>query len=119
MEQRMSFAAGFRVAGAGPYDPASSVTSDALDERHGRAPGTSLKLGIRERRYASADETSSFMAAAAARGAPAGGGEMLQGRRGAEAGLGRRGLGSGGYRRPDRRLRHDGAADPGNRAARP
>ncbi len=67
----MSESAGFTLAGAGTYEPAASVTSDALDERHGRAPGTSLRLGIRERRYASADETSSFMAAEAARRAVA------------------------------------------------
>lgn len=67
----MSELAGFTLAGAGTYEPAASVTSDALDERHGRAPGTSLRLGIRERRYASADETSSFMAAEAARRAVA------------------------------------------------
>ncbi|MEO7827572.1 MAG: hypothetical protein ABIR60_10575 [Allosphingosinicella sp.] len=67
----MSDWAGFRLAGAGTYDPAASVTSEALDERHGRAPGTSLRLGISERRYACADETSSFMAAEAARRAVA------------------------------------------------
>lgn len=59
--------AGFRLAGAGTYEPENAVTSDALDERNGRPPGTALKLGIRERRYASPHETSSFMAAEAAR----------------------------------------------------
>lgn len=63
----MSHSAGFRLAGAGTYEPANLVTSDALDSRHGRAPGTTLKLGIRERRYALPHETSSFMAAEAAR----------------------------------------------------
>lgn len=67
----MSDSAGFTLAGAGTYEPANAVTSDALDAAHGRAPGTSLRLGIKERRYASADETSSFMAAEAARRAVA------------------------------------------------
>lgn len=71
MEQRLSLPAGFTLAGAGTYEPAEAVTSDALDSRFGRAPGTTLKLGIRERRYASAEETSSFMAAEAARRAAA------------------------------------------------
>ncbi len=73
----MSDRAGFALAGAGIYEPAASVTSDALDEAHGRAPGTSLKLGICERRYASAGETSSFMAAEAARRAAADAGWAL------------------------------------------
>jgi len=59
--------AGFTLAGAGIYEPAKVVTSDELDSMHGRAPGTSVALGIEERRYASPDETSSFMAAEAAR----------------------------------------------------
>lgn len=59
--------AGFNLAGAGTYEPARVVTSDALDATYGREPGTSAGLGIRERRYASAEETSSFMAAEAAR----------------------------------------------------
>lgn len=63
----MSRSAAFRLAGAGTYEPACRVTSDELDSRCGRPPGTATKLGIRERRYASADETSSFMAAEAAR----------------------------------------------------
>jgi 3-oxoacyl-[acyl-carrier-protein] synthase-3 len=67
MEEGMSHSAGFTLAGAGTYEPADRVTSDALDSRCGRPPGTAMKLGIRERRYASADETSSFMAAEAAR----------------------------------------------------
>jgi 3-oxoacyl-[acyl-carrier-protein] synthase-3 len=71
VEQGISHSAGFKLAGAGTYEPADRVTSDALDLRCGRAPGTSSKLGIRERRYASAEETSSFMAAEAARRAAA------------------------------------------------
>jgi 3-oxoacyl-[acyl-carrier-protein] synthase-3 len=71
MEQRMSDRAGFTLAGVGTYEPAACVTSEALDAEHGRAPGTSLRLGISERRYAGADETSSFMAAEAARRAVA------------------------------------------------
>lgn len=62
---------GFTLAGAGIYEPARIVTSDELDLIHGRAPGTSAGLGIDERRYASAEETSSFMAAEAARRAAA------------------------------------------------
>ena len=67
----MSDSAGFTLAGAGTYEPVGAVTSDALDLKCGRAPGTALKLGISERRFASADETSSFMAAEAARRAVA------------------------------------------------
>ncbi|HEU0097376.1 MAG TPA: 3-oxoacyl-[acyl-carrier-protein] synthase III C-terminal domain-containing protein [Allosphingosinicella sp.] len=59
--------AGFTLAGAGLYEPERVVTSDELDSIHGRAPGTSAGFGIAQRRYASADETSSFMAAEAAR----------------------------------------------------
>lgn len=61
----------FTLAGAGTYEPARMVTSDELDSIHGRAPGSSARLGIVERRYASAGETSSFMAAEAARCAAA------------------------------------------------
>ncbi len=57
----------FTLAGVGTYEPRMVVTSDQLDERHGRPIGTSAALGIRERRYAAADETSSFMGAEAAR----------------------------------------------------
>ena len=67
----MSHSPGFTLAGVGTYEPAGRVTSDALDLRSGRPAGTALKLGIRERRYASAEETSSFMAAEAARRAVA------------------------------------------------
>jgi 3-oxoacyl-[acyl-carrier-protein] synthase-3 len=72
MEQSMSpFSTGFTLAGAGTYEPETVVTSDELDLRHGREPGTTLRLGIRERRYASATETSSFMATEASRRAAA------------------------------------------------
>jgi 3-oxoacyl-[acyl-carrier-protein] synthase-3 len=74
----MIHSARFRLAGAGTYEPARRVSSDELDARCGRAPGTAAKLGIRERRYASADETSSFMAAEAARRAAADAGWELQ-----------------------------------------
>jgi 3-oxoacyl-[acyl-carrier-protein] synthase III len=67
MSPELNEAGGFTLAGAGTYDPAGAVSSDDLDALHGRAPGTSLKLGIGERRYASGEETSSFMAAEAAR----------------------------------------------------
>lgn len=60
-------AVGFTLAGAGVYDPGRAVESDELDSIHGRAVGTSAALGIAERRYASAEETSSYMAAEAAR----------------------------------------------------
>ena len=63
----MIASAGFTLAGVGTYEPTDIVTSDALDSRHGRPPGTTIKLGIRERRYASPCETSSFMGAQAAR----------------------------------------------------
>ena len=64
----------FTLAGVGTYEPRTVVTSDMLDEWHGRPIGTSAALGIRERRYAAADETSSFMGAEAARQAIAGAG---------------------------------------------
>ncbi len=63
----MRDSAGFTLAGTGTYEPRAAVTSDDLDQRHGRESGTALKLGISERRYASVEETSSFMAAEAAR----------------------------------------------------
>ena len=63
----MIHSAGFRLAGAGSYEPLGIVTSNELDSRCGRPLGTAAKLGIRERRYACAGETSSFMAAEAAR----------------------------------------------------
>src|ERR1051325_10903286 len=77
MEKWSSPSNGFTLAGAGTYEPARIVTSEALDAMHGRAPGTSLRLGIRERRYADADETSSFMAAEATRRAAADAGWAL------------------------------------------
>ncbi|HYJ81575.1 MAG TPA: 3-oxoacyl-[acyl-carrier-protein] synthase III C-terminal domain-containing protein [Allosphingosinicella sp.] len=67
----MMRATGFALAGAGLYEPARIVTSDELDSIHGRPAGTSAGLGIERRRYASAEETSSFMAAEAARRAAA------------------------------------------------
>jgi 3-oxoacyl-[acyl-carrier-protein] synthase-3 len=67
MEPGMIHSAGFRLAGAGSYEPLGIVTSNELDSRCGRPLGTAAKLGIRERRYACAGETSSFMAAEAAR----------------------------------------------------
>lgn len=57
----------FGLAGVGTYEPRTIVTSDALDAMNGRPAGTSAAFGIRERRYAQPDETSSFMGAEAAR----------------------------------------------------
>jgi 3-oxoacyl-[acyl-carrier-protein] synthase-3 len=57
----------FRLAGSGTYEPRTAITSDALDAREGRPAGSSAALGIDERRYAEADETSSMMGAQAAR----------------------------------------------------
>ena len=57
----------FGLAGVGTYEPRTVVTSNALDALNGRPVGTSAAFGIRERRYAQADETSSFMGAEAAR----------------------------------------------------
>ncbi len=57
----------FGLAGVGTYEPRTVVTSDALDAMNGRPAGTSAAFGIRERRYAQPDETSSFMGAEAAR----------------------------------------------------
>lgn len=59
--------ASFALVGAGTYEPRTIVTSDELDARYGRPIGTTSALGIRERRYAAADETSSVMGAEAAR----------------------------------------------------
>jgi 3-oxoacyl-[acyl-carrier-protein] synthase-3 len=58
---------GFTLAGVGSYEPRTIVTSDELDARHGRPAGTAASHGIGQRRYAAADETSSFMGAEAAR----------------------------------------------------
>ncbi|MET1111454.1 MAG: 3-oxoacyl-[acyl-carrier-protein] synthase III C-terminal domain-containing protein [Allosphingosinicella sp.] len=71
MQRWIDPSAGFTLAGAGTYEPSCAVTSDQLDAAHRRPIGTSLKLGIRERRYATASETSSFMAAEAGRRAVA------------------------------------------------
>ena len=59
----------FRLAGVGTYEPRQVITSDELDRRCGRPPGTAKALGIGERRYAEPDETSSHMGAEAARDA--------------------------------------------------
>lgn len=68
----------FTLAGSGTYDPRTAVTSDALDAREGRPAGSSAALGIAERRYAAADETSSMMGAEAARRAIADAGWLPQ-----------------------------------------
>jgi 3-oxoacyl-[acyl-carrier-protein] synthase-3 len=57
----------FTLAGTGTYQPRTVISSDALDAREGRPAGTSSALGITERRYCEADETSSMMGAEAAR----------------------------------------------------
>jgi 3-oxoacyl-[acyl-carrier-protein] synthase-3 len=55
-----------RILGTGSYLPAQRVTSDTLDERHGRAAGSSAaRSGVAARHYAAAEETSSAMAAQA------------------------------------------------------
>jgi 3-oxoacyl-[acyl-carrier-protein] synthase-3 len=57
----------FTIRGAGHYLPRTVVPSTDLDERFGRQPGsTEREFGIRERRVAQADETSSEMASLAA-----------------------------------------------------
>lgn len=59
-----------RVLGTGVHEPALVVTSAELDERYGRAPGTSAaRSGVTCRRWAGPDETSSAMAASAVGGA--------------------------------------------------
>ncbi len=56
-----------QILGTGRYLPRRIVSSDELDARWGRAPGTALRqVGVRRRHMAAADETSSFMAARAA-----------------------------------------------------
>jgi 3-oxoacyl-[acyl-carrier-protein] synthase-3 len=58
----------FAIVGWGVYRPRSVVTSEELDQRHGHAPGwTEAEFGITARHVADADETTSMMAAAAAR----------------------------------------------------
>jgi 3-oxoacyl-[acyl-carrier-protein] synthase-3 len=55
-----------RILGTGSYLPVERVTSEALDERHGRAAGSTLgRSGVEARHYAGPAETSSMMAAQA------------------------------------------------------
>ena len=55
-----------RILGTGGYLPVERVTSAALDERHGRAAGSSAaRSGVEARHYAGPGETSSMMAARA------------------------------------------------------
>ncbi|MES1243679.1 MAG: 3-oxoacyl-[acyl-carrier-protein] synthase III C-terminal domain-containing protein [Acidobacteriota bacterium] len=55
-----------RILGTGSYLPVERVTSAALDERHGRAAGSTLaRSGVETRHYAGPEETSSMMAAGA------------------------------------------------------
>jgi 3-oxoacyl-[acyl-carrier-protein] synthase-3 len=55
-----------RILGTGSYLPVERVTSAALDERHGRAAGSTLaRSGVEARHYAGPAETSSMMAAQA------------------------------------------------------
>ncbi|NTW38773.1 MAG: 3-oxoacyl-ACP synthase [Cellulomonadaceae bacterium] len=59
-----------RILGTGVHEPSVLVSSTELDERHGRAPGTTqARSGVASRRWAGPDETSSGMAASALRGA--------------------------------------------------
>lgn len=59
-----------RILGTGVYLPQQEVDSQAFDERFGLAPGTTAaRCGVVRRRVANAEETSSRMAAAAARDA--------------------------------------------------
>lgn len=58
----------FVIAGWGSYRPREIVTSGDLDLRHGHRPGwTQREYGITARHVASVDETTSMMAAEAAR----------------------------------------------------
>lgn len=60
----------FALRGIGHYLPRTTVLSAALDARLGREPGwVEREFGIRERRVAAPDETSSHMASLAARAA--------------------------------------------------
>jgi len=55
-----------RILGTGGYLPVERITSELLDERHGRAAGsTAARSGVKARHYARPDETSSTMAARA------------------------------------------------------
>jgi 3-oxoacyl-[acyl-carrier-protein] synthase III len=70
----------FKIAGWGAYRPRNAVTSLALDDRFGTMPGwTEEQFGIAVRHVAGDDETSSMMAASAARQAMsrAGWGQLL------------------------------------------
>ena len=56
------------IRATGEYVPSLRVTSDSLDERWGKLTGwTSRHSGIEARHFAAAHETSSVMAAQAAR----------------------------------------------------
>lgn len=58
----------FQILGTGNYLPRRIVHSDELDARWGRAPGTATRqVGVRQRHVAAPDESSSFMAAQAAK----------------------------------------------------
>jgi 3-oxoacyl-[acyl-carrier-protein] synthase-3 len=58
----------FAIVGWGAYRPRQTLASDELDQRHGHPPGwTEAEFGIAARAVAAADETTSAMAAAAAR----------------------------------------------------
>src|SRR5687768_11541822 len=62
--------AAFEISGWGTYRPRTVVTSGDLDARHGHEPGwTEREFGIAVRHRAAPDETSSMMAAEAARAA--------------------------------------------------
>lgn len=55
-----------RVLGTGVHAPGRLVASAELDARYGREPGTTFaRSGVRQRRWATPDETSSGMAASA------------------------------------------------------
>src|SRR5262249_52530782 len=59
-----------RIAGTGDYVPSRRVASAEFDEKWGKPAGwTEERTGIRCRFFASAEETSSFMGAEAARAA--------------------------------------------------
>ena len=59
---------GFTISGWGTYRPRTVLTSAELDARYGHAAGwTEANFGITSRRVAESDETTSMMAAEAAR----------------------------------------------------
>ncbi|HEY3351730.1 MAG TPA: 3-oxoacyl-[acyl-carrier-protein] synthase III C-terminal domain-containing protein [Polyangia bacterium] len=67
-----------KIAGIGRYLPSRVVPSAELEARCGLTPGwIERKTGVRERRWASGDETNSFMGAQAAREAVAAAGLAL------------------------------------------